>query len=154
MTLKNLERIGKLQPHKATVEEISRLSIAARRNLNDAHHENISAESRFDMAYKAIMQYAIIALMGNGYRHSTNEPGHHATLIQSLPTTVGLSNERMMVLDKLRKKRNLNDYFGGDVGEEEVAACIRSGEGLADTVEQWLRSHRPDLAKISDSGSA
>ena len=54
MTLKTLERIGKLQPHKATVEEISRLSVAARRNLNDAHHENISAESRFDMAYKAM----------------------------------------------------------------------------------------------------
>ena len=153
MTLKNLERIGKLQTHEATVEEISRLSVAARRNLSDAHHEDISAESRFDMAYKAIMQYAIIALMGNGYRHAASEPGHHATLIQSLPTTVGLSNERMVVLDKLRKKRNLNDYLGENLGEEEVAACIRSAENLAETVEQWLRTHRPDLA-IGDGGQS
>jgi len=145
MTLENLAHIGKLKPHKATRAEIARLLTAVRRNLKDARHADISPESRFDIAYKAVMQCALTALMANGYRPSTSEPGHHATVIQSLPKTVGLANERVIVLDKLRKKRNLSDYTGEGIGTEEAAACVRAAEDLATTVEQWLRTNRPDL---------
>lgn len=146
MTLENLLRIGKLKPHKTTREEIVRLLAAMRRNLKDAHNVEISPESRFDIAYKAIMQCALVAMMANGYRPSTNEPGHHATVVQSLPTTIGLANERMIVLDQLRKKRNLSDYSGAGVTEEEAAACVRAAEALASTVEKWLRAKHADLA--------
>mgnify|MGYP003493728005 FL=1 len=84
-------------------------------------------------------------MMANGYRPSTNEPGHHATVVQSLPTTIGLANERMIVLDQLRKKRNLSDYTGAGVTDEEMVACVRAAEDLAATVEQWLRANRPNL---------
>ena len=146
MTLENLAQIGKLKPHKTTRAEIARLLAAVRRNLKDARHADISPESRFDIAYKAVMQCALLAVMANGFRPSTSEPGHHATVIQSLPKTVGLSNERVIVLDKLRKKRNLSDYSGEGIGEEAAAACVRAAEDLAATVEQWLRAHRPELA--------
>jgi hypothetical protein len=145
MTLENLLQIGKLKPHKTTREEVSRLLTAMRRNLKDAHNAEISPESRFDIAYKAVMQGALVAMMANGYRPSTNEPGHHATVVQSLPTTVGLANERMIVLDQLRKKRNLSDYSGAGIAEEEAAACVRAAEELASTVEKWLRAKRPEL---------
>ena len=145
MTLENLVQIGKLKPHKTTRAEIARLLAAVRRNLKDARHDDISPESRFDIAYKAAMQCALIAVMANGFRPSTSEPGHHATVIQSLPKTVGLSNERVIVLDKLRKKRNLSDYSGEGIGEEEAAACARSRRPGSDR-EQWLRAHRPELA--------
>ena len=52
MTLDNLARIGRLKAHVATTDEIADLLAAARRNLDDAHAENISAENRFDAAYK------------------------------------------------------------------------------------------------------
>ena len=145
MTLENLLRIGKLKSHKTTREEVSRLLTAMLRNLKDAHNTGISAESRFDIAYKAIMQCALAAMMANGYRPSTNEPGHHATVVQSLPTTIGLANERMIVLDQLREKRNLSDYTGAGVTDEEMVACVRAAEDLAATVEQWLRANRPNL---------
>jgi uncharacterized protein (UPF0332 family) len=116
-----------------------------RRNLRDARNAEISPESRFDIAYKTVMQCALAAMMANGYRPSTNEPGHHATVVQSLPTTVGLANERMIVLDQLRKKRNLSDYSGAGVTEEEAAACVRAAEELASTLEKWLQAKRPDL---------
>lgn len=74
MTLENLLRIGKLKPHKTTREEASRLMTAMRRNLKDAHNAEISPESRFDIAYKAVMQCALAAMMANGYRPSTSEP--------------------------------------------------------------------------------
>lgn len=147
MTLENLLQIGKLKPHNTTHEEVARLLAAMRRNLKDAHNAEISPESRFDIAYKAVMQCALIAMMANGYRPSTNEPGHHATVVQSLPTTIGLANERMIVLDRLRKKRSLSDYSGAGVTEEEAAACVRAAEELAAAVEKWLRTERPDLVR-------
>jgi hypothetical protein len=116
-----------------------------RRNLKDARITEISHETRFDIAYKAIMQCALVAMMANGYRPATSEPGHHATLLQSLPTTVGLTNERMIVLDQLRKKRNLSDYTGAGVTKEEAVACIRVAEELARTLDTWLRANHQGL---------
>lgn len=145
MTLENLAQIGKVKPHKVTPQESGRLLTAVRRNLQDAHFDGISPETRFDIAYRAVMQCALVALMANGFRPSTNEPGHHAIVIQSLPKTVGLPNERVIVLDQLRKKRNLSDYIGEDVSDEQAGACLRAAENLASTVEQWLRGNRPDL---------
>lgn len=135
MTLDNLSRIGKVKPHRTTREEIARLLAAARRSLKDARLVGISAESKFDLAYKAVMQCALAALMANGFRPSTTEPGHHATVIQSLPKTIGLPNERMIVLDQLRKKRNLSDYTGEDVSSEEADACLRAADALSSSVE-------------------
>jgi hypothetical protein len=145
MTLENLARIGKLKSHNATPEEIVKLFAAVRRNLKDSKLIGLSPDSRFDIAYKAVMQCALIAVMANGFRPSTNEPGHHATVIQSLPKTIGLPNERVMVLDQLRKKRNLSDYSGVGITEEEAAACVRAAEDLATAVEKWLLVNRSDL---------
>jgi hypothetical protein len=79
VSLENLLKIGQLKVHPADAQEIERLLIAAQRNLRDAHQKSISAETRFDAAYKAIMQSALAALMMHGYRPDTNRPGHHMT---------------------------------------------------------------------------
>ena len=145
MTLDNLVKIGRAKQHKAAPDEITRLVGAIRRNLKDARNVDISPESRFDIGYKAAMQCALVAMLASGFRPSTNEPGHHATVIQSLPKTIGLPNEKMTVLDQLRKKRNLSDYSGVGVSEEMAAACVRAAADLADTLEKWLRVKHPDL---------
>lgn len=118
--------------------------MAARRNLKETSIPGLSPETRFDLAYKAVMQCGLFALMANGYRPSTNEPGHHATIIQTLPLTVGLDNERMIVLDKMRRIRNVNDYSGDTVSEEEAAACIRSAESLLTSITAWLEENRKE----------
>ena len=74
MSLANLLKIGQLKLHPTDAEEIERLLIAAQRNLRDAHVTTISAETRFDAAYKAIMQCALAALMMHGYRPDTIAP--------------------------------------------------------------------------------
>ena len=145
MTLENLVKIGKLKPHEQNQEELRRLFSAARRNLADAQLADLSAESQFDIAYRAIMQMALLALMANGFRPSTSEPGHHATVVQTLPRSIGLSNERMILLDALRRKRNLSDYSGQDVSAAEAAACLRAAEALIATVEDWLRKHCAEI---------
>ena len=77
---------------------------------------------------------------------STNEPGHHATIIQTLPVTIGLDDERMIVLDRMRRMRNANDYSGDIVSEEEAAACIRSAQLLLTSLTDWLKQNRKEWA--------
>ena len=147
MTLDNLLKIGQLKPHETSREEVRRLLEAARRNLADAGVMSISTETRFDAAYKAIMQAALVALMANGFRPETNRPGHHATVLQSLTITIGLAADRMVVLDAFRRKRNLSDYSGGWVDEASAVSCIEEAKELLRDVEKWLVENRPELAK-------
>ena len=70
MTLTNL--IG-MTLEKITSDPIAiqRLIAAAERNIEDSRVKAVSAENRFDAAYKAIMQIANAALQANGYRTLT-----------------------------------------------------------------------------------
>jgi len=122
MTLKSLLGISldAVPPDKALV---GKLLAAARRNIADAQLQSLSAENRFDAAYKAIMQSAMVALHANGYRTLTSKPGHHQTAIQTLPTSIGLPKDKVIVLDALRKQRNLADYwrFGSRLRRRRVS---------------------------------
>ena len=61
MTLQNLLRIGRLKEHTPTAAEVQRLLAAIERNLADTAVPGISDETRFDAAYKAVMQCALVA---------------------------------------------------------------------------------------------
>lgn len=145
MSLENLLRTGQLVEHQTDSAEIGLLLRAARRNLADASVAAISPETRFDAAYKAVMQLALSALMAHGFRPDKKHPGHHATVLQSLPKTIGLSSDRLVVLDALRKKRNLSDYTVEFVDDGAVDACRQEAARLLDDVSQWLSTNRPDL---------
>lgn len=130
MSLANLAKIGQLKEHVTSADEIARLLVAAERNLRDASAQGISDETRFDAAYKAIMQCALAGLAAAGYRPATNVPGHHQTMVQSLPLTLGVSRETMIVLDALRKKRNINDYTGDLLDPESLRVCVAEADAL------------------------
>lgn len=145
MTLQNLLAINKLQSFAPTRGGALKLLRAAERNLTDARIAALSADNRFDAAYKTIMQCAMLGLWANGYRTSTNQPGHHLTAIQSLPLTMQVSKESVIVLDALRKQRNLNDYEGDPIADSALAACIAEAEKLLAHTQQWLQTHHPEL---------
>ena len=145
MTLENLLKTGQLKEHIVSLKEVRQLIEAARRNIKDAKVTAISDETRFDAAYKAIMQSAMLALLINGYRPSSSSGGHHMTMIQSLPKSIGVPKETMVVLDALRRKRNAADYMGSYVDKTAVEACIEEAGSLLQTVETWISAHRPDL---------
>lgn len=86
-----------------------KLLAAARRNLADAQIVEVSPDNRFDAAYKCVMQCAMLGLWANGYRTSTGQPGHHQTAIQCLGHTMGVSKDDVIVLDALRRQRNITD---------------------------------------------
>jgi hypothetical protein len=121
------------------------LLAAAERNLVDAGHASNSTETRFDCAYRTILQCGLVALHANGYRPDTKRPGHNAITIQSLTLTLGIEGSRIAVLDKLREKRNLADYTGALLDQTATAACIAQATGLLAELRKWLGQHRPEL---------
>lgn len=104
MTLENLVRIGKLKALAADEREIARLLESAERALKDASVGALSADSRLELGYRALMQAALAAMLANGYRPATSEPGHHQVVIQALPKTIGIATERIQVLEAYRRR--------------------------------------------------
>lgn len=144
MTLNNLLGLS-LESIEPDAASIARLLEAAQCSLADAQLPNLSSEGRFDMAYKAIMQAANAALQANGFRTLTSKPGHHQTMIQALPRTIGLETSTMVLLDQMRKQRNVIDYSGDLVSESLAAEVIKQAEALLGQVGAWIRTHKPHL---------
>jgi hypothetical protein len=144
MTLQNLLAIQRLLAHTPDTGAIRKLLQAARRNLADAQVQAISADNRFDAAYKCIMQCAMLGLWGNGYRTATSQPGHHQTAIQSLELTMGVPKADIIVLDALRRQRNASDYAGDPVSAATLTGCIEQATRLLAHTETWLKQQNPD----------
>ena len=145
MTLQNLLAIHRLQTFTPDAIDVRKLLTAARRNLADAQVEAVSPDNRFDAAYKCIMQCAMLGLWANGYRTPTSQPGHHQTSIQCLTLTMAVSRPTVIVLDALRKRRNVSDYEGDPVTEATLASCLDEATSLLRHTKAWLREHRPEL---------
>ena len=141
MSLENLSAIGRLKPHSATGEELERLLRSASTCVQESKLEHLSRATR-DLAYKALMQSALAALMANGYRPGTSQPGHQQTTIQTLPLTIGLPAAKLMLFDGFRRARNLADYSGAPVEERIVVECVAAAERLLEDVRAWLLANR------------
>jgi hypothetical protein len=145
MSLQNLLAIQRLQPHTPDAAGTARLLEAARRNLKDSQVDAISADNRFDAAYKCIMQCAMLGLWASGYRTSTSQPGHHQTALQCLPLTMGVSQADVIVLDAMRRKRNASDYEGDPVSGAVLTSCLEEAAKLLAHTTQWLKAHHAHL---------
>lgn len=144
MSLGNLQAIGRLQPQPPDPAGMAKLLQAARQNLADARVAQISTSNRFDAAYKCIMQCAMLGLWANGWRTSTSQPGHHQTAIQTLDQTLSLPKPDLIVLDALRRQRNVNDYEGDPVAEATLHACLQAADKLLGHTLRWLQTHHPE----------
>jgi hypothetical protein len=51
----------------------------------------------------------------------------------------------VIVLDALRKQRNLSDYSGDLIPDAAAAECLASAQELLTHVRAWLQAQRPDL---------
>jgi len=76
---------------------------------------------------------------------ATNEAGHHQLLVQSLPKTLGLSPDRVRVLDAFRAARNQSDYGGISVSDAMAQEAVDEAGRLLGEVRAWLKAKRPDL---------
>mgnify|MGYP000632648553 CR=1 FL=1 len=128
--LANLAKIGLLDAVPFSLDLQSRMMASAQSRLVDAMRQGNSAETRFDCAYTAIRAVADAALLSKGYRTSTSRPGHHQTTLQCLVHTLGVDPQNVVVLDALRKQRNLSDYEGDAVTQSLLDECIKQAQAV------------------------
>lgn len=127
-------------------KQVQDLLAAARSNLDDAQIAGLSAENRFDIAYKTVMQCALVALLAHGLRPLSSRPGHHRTALESLVLTIGVSNEQVDLLNALRRQRNRVNYSGALVSYSMATECAQTAEQLLKQITMWLQENRKDLA--------
>jgi hypothetical protein len=102
----------------------------------------LSSDARLDLAWRCVMQAALAAIMANGYRPATSEPGHHQLLVQALPKAIGMAPERVPTLEAYRKARNQSDYRGVPVSDAVAHECIEDARRLLAEVRVWLAKRR------------
>ena len=130
--LDNLAARGLLKEEAPTIDEVSGLIRSGAARLADAKNEDLSLESRFDLAYNAAHALALAGLRIAGYRSS-----NRYLVFQCLGHTLGLPNEKWRVLDRAHRRRNLAEYEGViDVDESLVEALIRVTEDVASRVSE------------------
>lgn len=137
--LRNLAKIGQLDPVPLSVELVKRMLLSARQRLRDAEFPQNSPETRFDCAYTAIRVVADIGLHLNGFRTSTSKPGHHQTAVQCLAHTLGVDAATVRILDGLRKQRNLSDYDGEMVSDAALQECLRQAQAIMNRIDSTLK---------------
>lgn len=126
--LENLAGPGKsLRAEPPDEAEIEGLLRTGKARLKDAANEQLSLESRFDLAYNAAHALCLAALRRKGYRAS-----NRYIVFQVLPHTLGLGPEVWRVLDKCHNMRNLGEYEGLlDVDERIVQDLIKAAQAVA-----------------------
>ena len=126
--LDNLVKIRQLKAESATEEEIAGLLRSGTVRLADAKNEDLSKESRFDLAYNAAHALSLAALRDAGYRSESRY-----LVFQCTQHTLDLASEHWRVLDQAHRKRNLAEYEGDiDVDDQLLEALIRVAELIAD----------------------
>lgn len=120
--LANLVRIRELKEEPASDRELDGLSRSGMARLADAERDDLSFESRFDLAYNAAHALALYGLRRQGYRSN-----NRYLVFQVLPETAGLSAGQWKVLAKAHERRNLAEYEGHlDRDEQLLADMITS----------------------------
>lgn len=66
-------------------------------------------------------------------------------MIQTLTSTIGLDASTMLLLDRLRKQRNVIDYSGDVVSLSMANQAVVHAETLLLHTGTWIRANKPDL---------
>ena len=69
------------------------------------------------------------------------------TMIQTLNQTAGIDKQTVIVLDALRKQRNVADYSGDVIPASAIDECITHAENLLNDIRNWLKKNKPELIK-------
>jgi len=128
--LERLAELGYLKREPPARAEIEGLIHSGATRLTDAQNEDISAESRFDLAYNAAHALALAALRSKGYRTDKRY-----FVFQSLPHTLGTPAATWRLLAKCHDQRNRTEYRGlSEVDEVLLRGLIEAALGLLEVL--------------------
>jgi len=144
MTLEQWAEHGWLRTHSTSQQEIAGLLAIVKRDLSDAGG-NISADSRFAIAYNGALGLCTILLYASGFR-PPRDAAHYRT-IQALPLILGAQRKPDAdYLESCRRKRNTVGYDkSGAATDDDVRELVAFTRELHADVMSWLKRERPAL---------
>lgn len=124
--LENLVKIRKLKEEPCTRKEFDGYLKSGKNRRSDAHNEDLSEDSRFDLAYSAAHAFASAALRRKGYRSEDRY-----IVFQTLTHTAALSADRIQTFARAHNERNLMEYQGRtEIDLDLLADLIRATDEL------------------------
>ena len=133
--LDNLVKTRQLQVGEVTVTEIQKLIARGLKKLKDCKREDLDPESRFDLVYSAGHVLFLAALRHTGYRSESRY-----IVFQCTQHTIGLEPAHWRVLDDAHRVRNIAEYEGDIIIDEQlIAAMIRVVDIVAERVQELVK---------------
>lgn len=143
--LKPLLDAGWIDDLPPTRDEIEALLSVLSRSLDEASGPLKYPDTRFDLAYRAVLTAATIVVRAEGarvHRQRYHEQTFRALQLLNLP---GLSKQSAFY-DACRRKRNVAEYeMAGNVSMGEAQDLLQEAERLAKAVREWLAEQHADL---------
>lgn len=143
--LKPLHDARWLEELPPSATEVSGLLGVLDRTLEEVQGPLKYPDTRFDLAYRAVLTAATVVVRAEGARVSRQR--HHEFTFRALELMriAGLS-DRARYYDACRRKRNVAEYeMTGQVSESEAAELVAEAERLGAAVRDWLRREHPHL---------
>jgi hypothetical protein len=140
MSLDDWLRNDWLKRHTTTKAEIKGLLAIVDRELRDSEVDGLSADGRFNHAYRAAFTLATVLLYGSGYSSARGQ-SHHYRTIEAIPEILGDgAQDDAVYLQSCRAKRNAAEYdAANEASETECAELIEFAKEFRTTVLAWLR---------------
>ena len=67
---------------------------------------------------------------------------------QHLDQTLGVPKPDLIVLDALRRQRNVNDYEGDPIADATLHACLQAADKLLGHTQRWLQAQHPEWGLV------
>ncbi|MCH7637354.1 MAG: hypothetical protein IIA12_06760 [Proteobacteria bacterium] len=134
-SLDNLVKIGKLKVGPSSDAEITGLVQRGLVKIEDYKRLDLSADSRFDLAYNAAHALCLAALRQAGYRSE-----NRYIVFQCSQHTIGLEPQYWRVLSDAHRERNVAEYEGDIVVNQQlVEALVRVVDIVAERVQELVK---------------
>lgn len=135
-----------LKPQPANGRDAMHWLRQASVKLNDAQQTVISANTRMDAAWDAVLMACLAVACAEGWR-DTSDKGHHQVALEGAAAAIGLSQSRLDELDTLRDWRNRKYRAGFNVEPEELGEAIAWVSPFLDDVGRWFKKEKAALVK-------
>lgn len=135
-----------LKPQPANGRDVMQWLHQAQTKLEDARHTAISAGTRMDAAWDAVLMACLAVACAEGWR-ATSERGHHAVVLEGTVQALGLSEPRHDELDTLRDWRNRKYRAGYKMEVAEVDEALQWVAPFLGEVAHWFQQHHSKLMK-------
>lgn len=135
-----------LHPLPANARDVVAWLQSAQVKLRDAQQTVVSAGTRMDAAWDAVLLACLAVACAEGWRAGSDK-GHHAAVFEGAAQAMGLGQRRFDEIDALRDWRNRKYRAGQYTTTEEVDEAIALVQPFQAEVATWFAACHAKLMR-------